>query len=235
MRIKTELLFFTSLIIFGCYNPDEDITAIRNTEFSLIEPDEIIMADGASNYSFVIKLPGIRYGEPKEVTLESNWGKWANDASTTNLSIKYDIVADAYVDTVRLKASRIAGPFRIRIVQDSVSANTISLEAEAQFPSFVQIVSDSVSLKLLPNNSTNLKAFFFNDNGFPSDNTKFLFSADSDVNIFPREVFIDSSRTSATLQLATGTNVDTIQIYGEIPAMGTLQPIIDTLKIAITN
>ncbi|MCW5515286.1 hypothetical protein [Muriicola sp. Z0-33] len=235
MKINSIFFLATLLFLMGCYDPSEDLTSIDEFQFNLIESRDSLIADGFSSYNFVVKLPGVKYGDSKEVTLKSTWGLWPNDSTSAKMLIEYNSNDDAYVDTIKLKASRTAGPFTIQVNEGSDHLRTEDFESIPQLPSFVQVISDSIKLKLTPGNSTKLRALFFNNSGFPSDNTKFIFYTDADVTIFPREVYIESSETTATLQISTETKVDTIKVYGEIPALGLSQPIIDTLKIAIIN
>lgn len=235
MRIKVILLYVVFFLANGCYNPEEDLTTLSTFEFSLLEPKDNISADGFSSYNFVIKLPGVKYGSSKEVTVKSSWGTWLNGSNSTTFPVGYNEIADIYSDTIRLKAGRTPGPFRIEIKEDSTHLKTVNFIAVPQFPSFVQIVSDSINLKLAPGNSTKLQALFFNERGLPSYNTKFRFVSESQVNIYPNEVILDTSKTEATLQVSTETKLDTVEIYGIFPDLEMSQHITDTLKIVITN
>lgn len=235
MKMKPTILILALMLAYGCYNPEEDLTSIRDAEFNLILPTNDIVADGLSEYEFEIKLPGLKNGNPKTVSLTSTWGTWVNDSSSIDVAIEYNAVADAYTEMVKLKAARSFGPFTIQLNENSSPLKTISLEAQPQYPSRVQIVSDSIEMQLSPGNTAQLKAFFFSENGFPSNGIRYKFETDADVNIFPDEVLIQSSETMATLQITTETVLDTISIYGSIPELGLTQPAIDTLRIALIN
>lgn len=235
MKLRVISLFTLFLVIYGCHDPDEDFTSIREVEFNLLMPENEILADGFSEYEFEIRLPGIRNGNPQTVSLNTTWGNWVNDSSSINVAIAYNAISDAYIETVKLSAERSSGPFVMQLNEDSSPLKTINLEAQPQFPTHVQIVSDSIEIQLMPGNTTQLRALFFNDNGFPSDAIRYQFETEANVNIFPDEVLIQSSEAMATLQITTETVSDTISIYGSIPELGMMQPIIDTLRIAIND
>lgn len=233
--MKKILGIISFFLLSGCYNPEDNFTDIKKVELDVLQSHDSITADGFSTYSILVKLPGIRFGGAKKVSLFTTWGAWRNDTTMIDLSIKYNSMVDAYVDTLQLKASREVKDFRILLTEDTEELGDISLKVKPQFPSLVQIVSDSIALKFTPGNFTAIKAFFYNEFGFPSVGTKFVFETDSKVNIFPREVFIESSVSSATLQLSTESALDTINIFGRIPVMDVSQPQLDTLKIRIIN
>lgn len=232
--MKKALFTFLFLSMFiSCYDLDDSITTNREVEFNRIKQESKIIADGISNYFFVLKLPGVKFGDSKKVSLTSTWGTWLNNSRTAEFDIAYNKNIDMYVDTVQLKANRYSGSFTIKVTEENKHLKTLNFNANPQYPSFVQIVSDSVNLKLSPNNSTKLKILFFNEEGFPSYKTKFILRTDANINIYPREVFIDTLEASATLQLSNETKIGNINIYGEINVSGIQQPKIDTLKINI--
>ena len=235
MKLRSIVLIFALSIGFGCHDPDEDFTSIREAEFNLLGSENEIIADGFSEYEFEIRLPGVRNGSPQTVSLNTTWGQWVNDSSAINVAVQYNAISDAYVETVRLNAERSSGPFVIQLNENTSPLRTTNLEAQPNFPLRFQIVSDSVEIQLSPGNSTQLRALFFSENGFPSDAIRYQFETDANVNIFPDEVLIQSSEASATLQITTETVSDTINIYGSIPELGSMQPTIDTLRIAIIN
>tara|TARA_R110002049_G_scaffold306991_1_gene506325 strand:+ start:1842 stop:2555 length:714 start_codon:yes stop_codon:yes gene_type:complete len=236
MKRKVIVLFITYVLVNGCYNTEEDLTSIREFNFSLLESQDSVVANGFSNYSFIAEVPGVKYGDSKELKFKSTWGKWIGGSNTSIIPIKYNKTTDSYIDTILLKAGRTAGPFNIEVTEGIKHLGTLDFEALPQYPSFVQILADSLKLKVTPGNSTKLKALFSNKKGFPSYNIKFRFSTEAPVSIFPRDVFIDSAETIATLQISTETIIDTIKVYGEFPdLLGPQQFFVDTLKIIITK
>ena len=235
MNIRAILLFAIFFIIYGCHDPSEDFTSIREVEFNFLMSENEIIADGSSEYEFEIRLPGIRNGNPQTVSLNTTWGNWVNDSTSINVALAYNELSDAYVETVKLSADRSIGPFVIQLNEDSSPLKTINLEAQPQFPERVQIVSDSIEIQLMPGNTLQLRALFFNQNGFPSNSIRYQFETEANVNIIPDEVLIQSSEAMSTLQITTESVADTISIYGRIPALGAMQPIIDTLRIAIND
>ena len=68
MKTKVTLLILVSILIYGCYDPEDDVTLLKNVEFNLIGPKDNILADGVSKYSFEIKLPGVKNGNPKPLS-----------------------------------------------------------------------------------------------------------------------------------------------------------------------
>lgn len=235
MKIHLTLYFAVLFLLVGCYSSEDDLTSIEAIEINLLEAEDDILADGFSTYHFVIKLPGIKYGESKETSVKSSWGTWNNDSSSATFFIEYNSLENIYIDTIQLKAGRIPGPFAIEISEGAKHIRTIDLSATPQYPSIVQILSDSIKLQLSPGNNTKVKALFFNESGFPSYGTKFRFKTEASVNIYPRDLILGSTETTATVQISIDTKPDTIKIYGEVPSLGTAQPLIDTLKITITN
>ncbi|QLG46942.1 hypothetical protein [Costertonia aggregata] len=237
MRYNTIILItIITLIVNGCYDSEEDLTVNRQFSLRNLQSKDSIIANGFSFYSFEVEVPGVRYGGSKEISLESTWGEWNNGTNSSTIQIKYNKITDSYTDTVLLKAGRVPGAFSIAVTEKSSHLGTYNFDAIPQYPSFIQILADSVQLKLSPGNTTKIRALFSNDNGFPSYNTKFRFKTQDPVSIFPRDVFIDSAETIATLQISTETRIDTVKVYGELPDLHNPQQFFaDTLKIKIIN
>ena len=234
--MKNSILVFIGLLLLhGCYDPEESITSTRTTELSIQNPLDSIVADGVSIYKINVRIPGIRFGDLRKLTFKTNWGSWENGSSSITRSLGYDESVDAYADTLFLKASRIAKELTISVSDTTSFLGELNLKAFPNYPSSVQIISDSTSLKLIPSNSTKLRALFFSEKGFPSDGLRFRFKTDSTVVVFPKDVRIDSSEALATLQLSTNSKLDTISVYGLINNMNQSELDIDTLKIAIIN
>ncbi|MEW2922104.1 hypothetical protein AB1A65_11585 [Muricauda sp. ANG21] len=235
--MKHNALLLAALLILSiaCYEPTEELTSIATFEFDVLESSENITADGVTNYNLVLRLPGIRYGDSRKLSVKTSWGTFADNTDTGIFPIPYNEISDSYIDTIILRAGRQPGPFRIEVNEDSTHIETLNFNALPNYPSFVQVLSDSIQLSLKPGNTSKLGLLFFSDVGFPSFNTRFRFLSDAEVNIFPREVIIDSVEPTATLQLITETEIDTIAVFGDILNLGPeiQQPTIDTLKIAI--
>ena len=142
--MKYRAILYCTLLIFltSCYNQQDELTSISTFEIDLLESVDNIVADGDTNYQFVLKLPGIRYGNSKQVTVKTTWGSLENNTNITKYPVAFNESADAYLDTILLKAGRTPGPFKIEINQDSTHLKTLNLNAKPNYPSIVQILSD---------------------------------------------------------------------------------------------
>jgi len=233
---KIITITILAITVYSCYDTEDDMTELRQFNLSGLQLKDSVIADGFSLYSFLVELPGVRYGNPKEVKFSTNWGNWIGGTDSITIPIKYNKKTDSYIDTVFLKAGRETGLFAINVVEKSKKFGSFDFEAFAQFPTLVQIISDSLQLKLKPGSTTKLKILFSSEKGFPSNDIRFRLGTLDSVNIFPKDIFIDSTEATATLQLNNESNIGDVQVFGEFPELEESQNFeIDTLKIKIIN
>jgi hypothetical protein len=236
MRGKLLIITFFFIVLSACYDSKEDLTEIRKFNFERIILNDSLLADGFSVYSFLVEIPGIRFGESKEVKLATDWGSWIGGTDSLTIPVKYNSDVDSYIDTVFLKAGREVGLFTIQVNEGVEDLGRYDFETFAQFPTSVQILSDSLRLKLNPGSTTGLKIFFSSDKGFPSKDIRFSLTTLDSVNIFPQDIFIDSTEVASTLQLTNESNIGKIKVFGVFPELsGSENYKLDTLKIEIIN
>lgn len=232
-KLTVAILAFMA---FSCYDSQEDLTESRQFNLKSLDSNDSIIADAISLYPFLVEIPGVKYGDPKEIKFSTNWGSWTGDTDTITIPIKYNTTTDSYIDTVFLKAGRVTGNFAINVSEKSKNLGNIDFEVLPHFPTLVQIISDSLELKLESGNTTKLRILFASNDGFPSQDIRFRLITMDSVKIFPKDVFIDSTEAMATLQITNESEVGDIKVFGEFPEMRDFQNVeMDTLRIEIIN
>jgi hypothetical protein len=217
---KTLVIIVIGLLLklnTSCYNPDDQYTLIKDIILEMESP-EGLYADSATIHKVDIKLPGLKFDKNMDVTLKTDWGTWSNDSSVITLSVPYEPNSGNYHLIEFLKPSRKVAPFNILV--SSNSNNLISyfnFNSIARYPNKVQILSDSLTLKRKPGNSTTAKAYFFSSIGYPSYGFRFSFIANDDVSISPLEHHYESpGYIMANLLITNKTKQNTLVLSGKL-------------------